>query len=32
MKDFKDDGIIDINNKSITILDIPRLERISAKG
>jgi CRP/FNR family transcriptional regulator, polysaccharide utilization system transcription regulator len=32
MKDFKDDGIIDINNKSITLLDIPRLENISAKG
>ena len=32
MKDFKDDGIIDINNKSIALLDIPRLEKISAKG
>jgi len=32
MKDFKDDNIIQINNKSITILDIPRLERISEKG
>ena len=32
MKDFKDDRIIDINNKSITLLDIPRLETISAKG
>jgi len=32
MKDFKDDGIIDIQNKSITLLDIPRLDRISAKG
>lgn len=32
MKDFKDDGIIDINNKSITLLDIPRLDSISAKG
>ncbi len=32
MKDFKDDGIIDINNKAITILDIPRLDSISAKG
>ncbi len=32
MKDFKDDGIIDINNKSITLLDLPRLETISAKG
>jgi len=32
MKDFKDDNIIDINNKSISLLDIPRLESISAKG
>jgi CRP/FNR family transcriptional regulator, polysaccharide utilization system transcription regulator len=32
MKDFKDDGIIDINNKSIVLLDLPRLESISAKG
>jgi len=32
MKDFKDDGIIDINNKSITLLDLPRLDKISAKG
>ncbi len=32
MKDFKDDRIIDINNKSISLLDIPRLENISAKG
>jgi CRP/FNR family transcriptional regulator len=32
MKDFKDDGIIDINNKSISLLDMPRLESISAKG
>lgn len=32
MKDFKDDHIIEINNKSITLLDIPRLERISEKG
>lgn len=32
MKDFKDDGIIDINNKAITLLDIPRLDSISAKG
>lgn len=32
MKDFKDDGIIDINNKSITLLDLPRLDNISAKG
>ncbi len=32
MKDFKDDKIIDINNKSISLLDIPRLDNISAKG
>ncbi len=32
MKDFKDDGIIDINNKAITLIDLPRLESISAKG
>ncbi|MCB9014789.1 MAG: Crp/Fnr family transcriptional regulator [Lentimicrobiaceae bacterium] len=32
MKDFKDDNIIEINNKSITLIDIPRLERISEKG
>ncbi|MFZ4707709.1 MAG: Crp/Fnr family transcriptional regulator [Bacteroidales bacterium] len=32
MKDFKDDGIIDIKNKEITLLDLARLERISAKG
>jgi CRP/FNR family transcriptional regulator len=32
MKDFKDDGIIDINNKSITLLDVARLNRISEKG
>jgi len=32
MKDFKDDGIIDINNKSITLLDLQRLASISAKG
>ncbi len=32
MKDFKDDGIIDINSKSVTLLDMPRLESISAKG
>lgn len=32
MKDFKDDNIIEINNKSITLLDLPRLERISEKG
>jgi CRP/FNR family transcriptional regulator, polysaccharide utilization system transcription regulator len=32
LKDFKDDKIIDMNNKSITLLDLPRLENISAKG
>jgi len=32
MKDFKDDNIIDFNNKSITLLDIPRLENISVRG
>jgi len=32
LKDFKDDKIIDINNKSITLLDLPRLNSISAKG
>lgn len=32
MKDFKDDGIINIDNKSITLIDIPRLEKISEKG
>ncbi len=32
MKDFKDDKIIGIDNKSITLLDIPRLESISARG
>jgi len=32
LKDFKDDGIIDINNKALTLLDMPRLDSISAKG
>jgi len=32
LKDFKDDGIIEMNNKSITLLDLPRLDSISAKG
>lgn len=32
LKDFKDDQIIDMNNKSITLLDMARLESISAKG
>ncbi len=32
MKDFKDNKIIDISNRSITLLDIARLESISATG
>lgn len=32
LKDFKDDGIIEMNNKSISLMDIPRLDSISAKG
>ena len=32
LKDFKDDKIIDMNNKAITLLDLPRLDSISAKG
>lgn len=32
MKEFKDDNIIETSNKSITLLDIDRLERISSKG
>lgn len=32
LKEFKDDGIINIENKSISLTDIPRLERISDKG
>jgi CRP/FNR family transcriptional regulator len=32
LKDFKDDGIIDISNKSISLLDLPRLDTISKKG
>lgn len=32
MKEFKDDGIIETSNKSVALLDIPRLERISDKG
>jgi CRP/FNR family transcriptional regulator, polysaccharide utilization system transcription regulator len=32
LKDFKDDKIIDINNKSISLLDIARLDSISARG
>jgi CRP/FNR family transcriptional regulator, polysaccharide utilization system transcription regulator len=32
MKDFKDNQIIETSNKHISIIDIPRLERISDKG
>ncbi len=32
MKEFKDDGLIDMQCKSIVLLDIPRLERISEFG
>jgi CRP/FNR family transcriptional regulator len=32
LKDLKDDKIIEMNNKTITLLDIPRLDSISAKG
>ncbi len=32
MKEFKDDGLIDMNCKSIVLLDIARLERISEFG
>lgn len=32
MKDFKDDKIIEVTNKSVSILDISRLESISDKG
>jgi len=32
MKELKEDKIIDINNKSITLLDLPRLDSISDKG
>lgn len=32
LKDFKDDGIIEMHNKSISLMDIPRLDNISAKG
>ncbi|HLO89872.1 MAG: Crp/Fnr family transcriptional regulator [Chloroflexota bacterium] len=32
MKEFKDDGIIETNNKSISLIDPVRLERISDKG
>lgn len=32
MKEFKEDGLIDMHCKSIELLDIPRLERISEFG
>lgn len=32
MKEFKDDGLIDMQCKNIELLDIPRLERISEFG
>ena len=32
MKEFKDDGLIDMCSKKIELLDIPRLERISEFG
>jgi CRP-like cAMP-binding protein len=32
MKDFKDDKIIEIDNKTITLMDIPRLNSISERG
>jgi hypothetical protein len=32
MKEFKDDGLIDMQCKSIELLDIDRLERISKFG
>jgi len=32
MKEFKDDGLIDMNSKQIKLLDIDRLERISEFG
>jgi len=32
LKDFKDDKIIDMNNESVTLPDLPRLESISVKG
>jgi CRP/FNR family transcriptional regulator len=32
MKEFKDDGLIQMRAKSITLLDIPRLQRISELG
>jgi CRP/FNR family transcriptional regulator len=32
LKDFKDDGIIEINNKSIGLIDTDRLDSISARG
>jgi len=32
MKEFKDDGLISFNNKSVTLLNLPRLDKISALG
>jgi len=32
LKDFKDDKSIDMNNKAVTLPDLPRLESISVKG
>lgn len=32
MKEFKDDGLIDMQCKNITLLDIPRMQRISEFG
>jgi len=32
MKEFKDDKIIGLDNKTISLLDVPRLESISARG
>lgn len=32
LKDFKDDNIIETKNKTISLVDIPRLESISLKG
>lgn len=32
MKEFKDDGLIEMKTKSVSLLDIPRLQRISELG
>lgn len=32
MKEFKDDGLIEMKTKSITLIDIPRLQKISELG